>query len=61
MSTVHPIHFDRDVTVSRELSRSAAERYQVLQAVSERRAFERTSPSVWPQLKIIRVRLGRVF
>jgi len=61
MSTIHPSHLDSGVTVNRELSRSAAERYQLLQAVSERRASERTSRSGWPQLKLIRVRLGRVF
>ena len=61
MSTIHPSHLDSGVTVNRELSRSAAERYQLLQAVSERRASERTSRSGWPQLKPIRVRLGRVF
>ena len=61
MSTIHPSHLDSGVTVNRELSRSAAERYQVLQAVSERRASARTSRSGRPQLKIIRVRLGRLF
>ena len=61
MSTIHPSHLDSGVTVNRELSRSAAERYQLLQAVSERRASERTSRSGRPQLKIIRVRLSRVF
>ena len=62
MSTIHPFHLDRGgVDFDRELSRSAAERYQVLQALSERRASLRSGRNGRPQLKIIRFRLGRAF